>query len=598
MIRSRLTIRHLAVGLITCCVIASIGCPPQQDETTALNSGEGNTSSSSTGDDDDASDDSGAQAPDSDPSANTNSSDRNGTDSDVGAAVNSNVPGGNERPSQNNNVGESGDSVADHGGETGGDDEEAAYQEPIFEGWEAPQLALFITGRQNGYIEPCGCTGLANQKGGLIRRYSLMKQLRDQGWPVMALDLGNQIRRFGMQPVIKFSRTFEILAQQMGYEAIGLGPDDLRIDAIEIFQTLVNYQKDFNPFVGANVKVLDDMVQPFRVIESDGVKVGVTAVLGDEHLDTVRNADAELVSVKDGLGQVYPDMLKEECDFYVLLAFTSIEECEELAHAYPDFDLIVTAGGDGEPTREPTIVQEGDREVRIIQTGYKGMHVGVVGLWKDGEKKIQYQRVPLDARFKDAQEVKDIFTAYQEQLKTLGLSGLDLRPIAHPSGRTYVGSEACGDCHTTAYDIWENGVDGNGGPHFPATTSLVEPGERTWVQRHHDPECLSCHVTGWNPQKYYPYEGGYLDLDLSAHLTGNGCENCHGPGSEHVEAENYEIDLSNDEIRKRQLAMRVTLEEAKKNLCMECHDLDNSPDFHEEGAWEKYWSEIEHYGID
>ena len=52
---------------------------------------------------------------------------------------------------------------------------------------------------QNGYIEPCGCTGLANQKGGLIRRYSLMKQLRDQGWPVMALDLGNLVAQVRQQ---------------------------------------------------------------------------------------------------------------------------------------------------------------------------------------------------------------------------------------------------------------------------------------------------------------------------------------------------------------------------------------------------------------
>ena len=31
--------------------------------------------------------------------------------------------------------------------------------------------------------------------------------------------------------------------------------------------------------------------------------------------------------------------------------------------------------------------------------------------------------------------------------------------------------------------------------------------------------------------------------------------------------------------------------------CMECHDLDNSPDFHETDAFEDiYWPEVEHYG--
>ena len=49
---------------------------------------------------------------------------------------------------------------------------------PIFEGWTRPQAALVITGEQLGYMEPCGCAGLENQKGGLSRRYTLFEQLR------------------------------------------------------------------------------------------------------------------------------------------------------------------------------------------------------------------------------------------------------------------------------------------------------------------------------------------------------------------------------------------------------------------------------------
>ena len=35
-------------------------------------------------------------------------------------------------------------------------------------------------------------------------------------------------------------------------------------------------------------------------------------------------------------------------------------------------------------------------------------------------------------------------------------------------------------------------------------------------------------------------------------------------------------------------------EEAKKTMCYECHDLDNSPDFHKDGAFDEYWSKVEH----
>jgi hypothetical protein len=39
--------------------------------------------------------------------------------------------------------------------------------------------------------------------------------------------------------------------------------------------------------------------------------------------------------------------------------------------------------------------------------------------------------------------------------------------------------------------------------------------------------------------------------------------------------------------------MRLPLDEAEKK-CMECHDLDNSPDFHDPGAFDEFWSQVEH----
>ena len=52
----------------------------------------------------------------------------------------------------------------------------------FFENWKKPDLAILITGKQDGYLEPCGCAGLENQKGGLKRRFTFLKGLRDKGW--------------------------------------------------------------------------------------------------------------------------------------------------------------------------------------------------------------------------------------------------------------------------------------------------------------------------------------------------------------------------------------------------------------------------------
>ena len=43
--------------------------------------------------------------------------------------------------------------------------------------------------------------------------------------------------------------------------------------------------------------------------------------------------------------------------------------------------------------------------------------------------------------------------------------------------------------------------------------------------------------------------------------------------------------------------MRLPLAEAERR-CIECHDVDNSPDFHVRGAFEKYWEKVRHEGKD
>jgi hypothetical protein len=87
-------------------------------------------------------------------------------------------------------------------------------------------------------------------------------------------------------------------------------------------------------------------------------------------------------------------------------------------------------------------------------------------------------------------------------------------------------------------------------------------------------------------------------LEKSKHLHGVGCENCHGPGKAHTDAENGEIDLTDEQIDQLRLQMRLKLGPEAHEKCLECHDLDNSPDFHLDGAFEEYWEEVAHEGMD
>ena len=83
--------------------------------------------------------------------------------------------------------------------------------------WSVPNVAIVVTGQQHGYIEPCGCTGLDKQKGGVARRFTFMNELRSKGWKLLPIDAGNQVRRYGPQSEIKFQQTAEAF-KAMGEE--------------------------------------------------------------------------------------------------------------------------------------------------------------------------------------------------------------------------------------------------------------------------------------------------------------------------------------------------------------------------------------------
>ena len=466
---------------------------------------------------------------------------------------------------------------------------------PIFVNWPKPDVALVFSGEQDGYLEPCGCAGLENQKGGLRRRFTLLKELRDKGWPVVAMDLGGQEKRSGVQAEIKVDFSYRALAK-MGYAAVGFGPHDLRMDLLPI---VINLDEATNPLVSANVGIIDfdsGFTQRYKIVEAGGMKIGITSVLGKQELAELRNsADLTLLDPNQAIPQILVKLREAGCDHLVLLAHADPDEAKDLARRFHEFDWVVAAHGADEPPNAPAEIEGAD--ARLIEVGHKGMYVVVVGLYKDGPAPFRYQRVPLDARFTDAPEIHQMHVDYQDRLKTLELEGLGLKPSAHPTGRIFAGSQACADCHLSATEVYENT------PHFHATETLVHLDP----PRQFDPECLSCHATGWEPQKYFPFESGFLGLKETPEMVGNGCENCHGPAARHVAAENGEIDVTEEELEKLRAELRLKIVDNEGNMtgqvfdkgkvvqmCMQCHDLDNSPDF----DFQEYWPQVEHVGKD
>lgn len=483
-----------------------------------------------------------------------------------------------------------------------------ATNKDVFVDWPKPDAAIVFTGEQIGYLEPCGCAGLENQKGGLKRRHTMVRTLRETfGWPLALFDAGEQVRYFGPQADIKHRQTIEALID-IGYDAVGFGVKDLRT---ELLGVAINLDEATNPLTCANVGVLDfdsGFTKRWRIVEAGKVRIAVTHVLGASAVaEMAPNDDLITLGPEAALAEVAPEIEAAKCDQNVLMVYGSTAEAEELAQKFDLFDWVVAAQGGDEPPHQGRKIEgttRGDGTV-LIEVGHKGMYAVVVGLYQttDGAPgegwQARYQKVPLDHRWADSPAMAQRMVNYQSELEQLGWEGLGLKPAPrHPTEREFAGSAACADCHTAAWEVFEKT------PHFHTTETLLA----LVPARHQDPECIACHAVGWEPQKYYPFASGWESHGQTPQLFSNGCENCHGPAARHTAIENGDLDVTEEEQNTLRQALHVEIQENEGNQagqvmngttravnnCLGCHDLDNSPDF----DFQKYWPEVAHKGLD
>ncbi|MEY2725932.1 MAG: Hydroxylamine oxidoreductase-linked cytochrome [Planctomycetota bacterium] len=466
-----------------------------------------------------------------------------------------------------------------------------------FPRWPKPAAVLVATGEQQGYFEPCGCT--ANQLGGMTRRAGLFRKLQDLNWDVRGVDVGSLSRRTGLQAQIKFETSLQAL-RELNYVAMGIGPEELRLDPGYLLSQHLTEGSEFLAFVSANLTFFGsrDVGTPLakQIITPGGLRIGITSVLSETLKKEVfpanaPPADAEWTEPQQALTAVLEEFKAEQVQFRVLLAQATLEESREFARQFPEFNIIITAQGFGDGEQKTETIGS----VQLIQAGEKGKTAGVIGIYpNDPAQPIRFELVKLTGdTFGDDPAMIKLMDDYQRRLTEQQVVAAEM-PAGHPSGASFVGSQKCGECHTKALAVWEKTA------HAHAFESLDPRFNRPGAERLHaisrinDPECLSCHVTGWDPQNYVRFRSGFLnqsfattgeERNLEKLLAGNQCENCHGPGSQHVEL----IESSADKAVAGE-SVRVTLEQARSNTCVRCHDGDNSPEF----DFDKYWEQVKH----
>ena len=501
------------------------------------------------------------------------------------------------------------------------DDAPAGPLAPFFRGWDKPDLVIVVTGDQHGYLLPCGCS--RPQKGGLERRYNFIQMLKDRGWQVAAVDLGNvsQVKAPAdlpnLQGLIKYRYAMKAM-KAMGYTAVGIGVNEA---SMPLFDALAEYSlNDPKPAV-VSANLLDrstkfaDMVKAWQQadpIQGATVSLGVTGLTGPTVKEEIEKKDASDHFDKStpALNTVLKEMDAKKIDLRVLLYLGSISqglpnyppEAVACAQAFPQFPLIVALDDGDLPRTEPVwaVNPKTQAKTMIVSLGEKGKYVGVVGVFRTNKPvqpfELRYQLVEMTEDFatpegQDAnQPVDKLMEEYTLELKRdnyLGKYAQRKHPMqAAAVGKMpkYVGSERCISCHPSAGKVWEHS------DHSHAYKTLAELAKRP-SNREYDPECIVCHTVGFG------YQTGFTSADATPKLKNVGCESCHGPGSLHTNDYNDPVQLAlmnpwkpaKDETpdQKTRRLRRID------DFCQKCHDTENDVTW-TEGGFERKWPKIVH----
>lgn len=137
--------------------------------------------------------------------------------------------------------------------------------------------------------------------------------------------------------------------------------------------------------------------------------------------------------------------------------------------------------------------------------------------------------------------------------KELALADLDsLRvPVSQ-----YVGNRACKGCHASTYEVWLGTKHARSYVFLGSGTGkVIAEKEEISAQPTLSGKCLVCHTTAADVSAGFRASGFRIEEGVK-------CENCHGPGGEHVKGE---LSLN------RQAVLATHMKSPTEDDCLECH---------------------------
>lgn len=399
-------------------------------------------------------------------------------------------------------------------------------------------LTVFLTGNELGALKPCGCSG--GQLGGFDRRSAVLNSVPEN--KRLIINSGSFVKSDSEQDLIKYHIIIQAL-KLLDYDLVSLGEQDIEI--------------------GGNLGLLEYIELAFNAISShETSEMNISAkftknfsLKGRTVLATVATFDPESTPIEQ-IEELFDLPADIPTLNILILSNSDPDTVRSIAKAAPFVDCVVCPS----ESDEPAVIGSPNRRPLAFTVGRFGRYIcglKVTAPARVGQRlRLAFKEFPVEEDLPKEDSLVKLYEDYQQIVKDRNL--LEKHPrFALPNDLEYTGSKSCKPCHGYEYEAWSSKA------HAKAFSTLEQ------VNSQYDPECVVCHVVGMN------YESGFISQQQTGHLINVGCENCHGPGSEHI-LNAGEVELTEP-----------------KSTCLDCHTPEHSGDY--AGNEEAFMEKIKHW---
>jgi hypothetical protein len=398
-------------------------------------------------------------------------------------------------------------------------------------------LTVFLTGDELGALKPCGCSG--GQLGGLDRRSAILKSVpKDRR---LILDSGRFVDGDSEQDLIKFNIVIQALSL-LDYDVVSLAKEDVEIaEELGLLNSVGSVLNVISAHTPAELNMPARFTKQYQI--------------GNENVTvTVAAFDAESAALRQ-IAQLFPATFGAQRVNILIVSRCDSDTIRSIAKNAPNVDCLVCPSN----SDEPMIIGDPNDKPLALAVGRFGRYVcrlQIKPAQSEGKLKLSFGTIAVEEQLPQEPSLVRLYKDYQQLVRQANLLRKHPR-FALPNDLKYMGSESCKACHEYEYQAWSSKA------HAHAYATLVKVGSQF------DPECVVCHVVGMD------YESGFISEQESAHLRNVGCENCHGPGSEHIRT------LGNAKTTR------------PKSACLDCHTPEQSANY--AGNEQLYLEKIVHW---